>query len=502
MTKELKNLYEQLIEDMILDGIDGMTSELKDMIQNSPTEQKRSMILTIMEENNPEHRLLCSRIQKVLNDNKSSEMKHIKEVVKMLREYVEVSDTEVKTMGEVMTPISLVEEMLDTLPDTVWSNPNLKWLDPCNGVGTFVSIIVERLMKGLSTFEPDEKKRYEHIMENMIYVCELQPKNVFLYMYAFDPKNEYDLNIYNGSFLENGFDKHMNRFTVLDEIQFDIVVMNPPYQELKEGNTKSQAIWDRFVIKVLQKSLIKDGYLVAVHPDTWRRIGNGFKNVRSLLKNLQMLYLEFHDLRDGVKTFGAQTSYDFYCVRNTENLGNFNTKVKCIDGKIERVDISKMEFIPNGMFDVFQKLIDKDGGEKRINTLFSRSAYGNDKKNMNREKTEEFQFPCIYTTQKDGSINFLYSNTKSNGHFGIPKVIWSNGGATTPIVDINGEYGVTNFSYAIIDEPENLERIKEAMLTPEFLKLMKFAQGKSSLHRYDYNAISLFRKDFWVDFLK
>ena len=206
MTKELKNLYEQLIEDMILDGIDGMTSELKDMIQNSPTEQKRSMILTIMEENNPEHRLLCSRIQKVLNDNKSSEMKHIKEVVKMLREYVEVSDTEVKTMGEVMTPISLVEEMLDTLPDTVWSNPNLKWLDPCNGVGTFVSIIVERLMKGLSTFEPDEKKRYEHIMENMIYVCELQPKNVFLYMYAFDPKNEYDLNIYNGSFLENGFD--------------------------------------------------------------------------------------------------------------------------------------------------------------------------------------------------------------------------------------------------------------------------------------------------------
>ena len=119
MTKELRNLYEQLIEDMIIDGISGMTPELKKMILDSPIEKRRSMILTNMEENNPEHRLLCSRIQKVLSDGNASEMKHIKEVVKMLREYVEVSDTEVKTMGEVMTPISLVEEMLDTLPDSM-----------------------------------------------------------------------------------------------------------------------------------------------------------------------------------------------------------------------------------------------------------------------------------------------------------------------------------------------------------------------------------------------
>jgi hypothetical protein len=500
MTKELKNLYEELIEDMIMDGIDGMTSELKNMIQNSPTEQKRSMILTIMEENNPEHRLLCSRIQKVLSDGKSSEMKHIKEVVKMLREYVEVSDTEVKTMGEVMTPISLVEEMLDTLPDNVWSNPSLRWLDPCNGVGTFVSVIVERLMKGLSTFEPDEKKRYEHIMENMIYVCELQSKNVFLYMYAFDPKNEYDLNIYNGSFLDDGFDNHMNQFTVLDEIQFDIVVMNPPYQELKEGNKKSQALWDKFVIKVLEKTLVKDGYLVAVHPDGWKNVYGMFKNVQLLLRNRQILYLEMHNFRDGIKTFGAATTYDFYCVRNTENLGNFNTKIKCTDGKIERADISKMEYIPNGMFSEIQKIMAKDG-EKRVNILYSRTLYGIDKPNMSKEKTDEFKYPCIYTTVKDGSINFWYSNTNTRGHFGIPKVIWSNGYSTTPIVDSKGEYGLTQFSSAIVDDVENLERIKKALETPEFIKIMRPVDDGCT-HKYNYKAISLFRKDFWVDFLK
>ena len=123
-------------------------------------------------------------------------MNHIKDVVTMLREYVKVSKTEVKTMGEVMTPISLVEEMLDTLPYDVWTNPNLKWLDPCGGVGTFFSVVIERLMKGLISFQPDEKLRYKHILENMIYTCELQAKNLFLFLYAFDPKDEYAWNIY------------------------------------------------------------------------------------------------------------------------------------------------------------------------------------------------------------------------------------------------------------------------------------------------------------------
>jgi hypothetical protein len=194
MTTDLKNIYEDLIQDMIIDGINGMTPELKEMIQNAPIEKRRSMIITILEENNVEHKLMCNTIQKTVNGGDDSEMSHIKNVVTMLREYVKVSAVEVKTHGEVMTPISLVEEMLDTLPYEVWSNPDLKWLDPCNGVGTFFSVVIERLMKGLISFEPNEKLRYKHILENMIYVCELQAKNIFLYLYAFDPKDEYALN--------------------------------------------------------------------------------------------------------------------------------------------------------------------------------------------------------------------------------------------------------------------------------------------------------------------
>jgi len=347
MKTELKNTYENLIQDMIVDGINGMTPEMKEMILTAPVEKRRSMILTVLEENNVEHRLLCNKIHKTNNTENHSEMNHIKDVVTMLRDYVKVSATEVKTMGEVMTPITLVEEMLDTLPYEVWTNPNLKWLDPCNGVGTFFSVVIERLMKGLVSFQPDEKLRYKHILENMIYACELQAKNLFLFLYAFDPKDEYALNIYNGSYLEEGFDKHMEFWGVE---KFDIIVMNPPYQELKEGNKKSQALWNKFVVKTIN-DLVEGGYLVAVHPSGWRDVDGDFKNVQILLKSKQLLYLEVHSKKDGIKTFGAGTPYDFYCLHNVPN--KMFTKIKCEDGTTQRVDISNMEFIPNGMYKEF-----------------------------------------------------------------------------------------------------------------------------------------------------
>lgn len=497
MNTELKNIYEDLIQNMVIDGISGITPEIKNLIQNAPVEKRRSMILTVLEENNVEHRLLCNKIQKTVNTDNHSEMNHIKDVVGMLREYVKVSATEVKTMGEVMTPITLVEEMLDTLPYEVWTNPNLKWLDNSNGVGTFFSVVIERLMKGLISFQPDEKLRYKHIIENMIYACELQAKNLFLFLYAFDPKDEYALNIYNGSYLTEGFDKQMELWGV---DKFDVVVMNPPYQELKEGNKKSQALWDKFVIKTISQ-LIEGGYLVAVHPEGWRSVGKEFSNVRELLKSKQMLSLDIHDYADGLKTFGAKTTYDFYCLHNVPNT--MFTKIKCMDGTTQRVDISKMEFIPNGMYEEFEKLLAKNGEEK-VKVLHSFSDYETRKEYMSNEQTDEFKYPCVYTSLSTDVVNFKYSSTNQKGHFNLPKVIWSNGTASKPIVDENGEYGLTQFAYGIIDEPKNLPFIQKAMLHPDFIKLMNFRDGNGGKfgHRYDKNTIALFRKDFWKEFLK
>jgi hypothetical protein len=282
--------------------------------------------------------------------------------------------------------------------------------------------------------------------------------------------------------------------------KFDVIVMNPPYQNFfAETNKKSQPLWDKFVIKTISQ-LIDGGYLVAVHPDSWRRIDGDFKLVGNLLKNKQILYLEVHNKYDGQKTFGASTSYDFYCLRNVPNT--MFTKIKCMDGTTQRVDISKMDFIPNGMYKEFEKLIAKKD-EDKVNILYSSSDYGNYKKEqMSKELTEEHKYPCLYLTYKDASYKLWYSNTNQKGHFGIPKIIWSNG-ISSPIIDENGEYGVMNFACSIVDDPKNLPFIQKAMLHPDFIKLMSFSDGDTGTgHRYNKKTISLFRKDFWKDFLK
>ena len=493
MNTELKNTYENLIQEMIIDGIDGMTPEIKDIIQNAPVEKRRSMVLTILEENNTEHRLLCNKIQQTVDTDNYSEMNHIKDVVTMLRDYVKIAKTEVKTKGEVMTPISLVEEMLDTLPYDVWTNPNLKWLDPCGGVGTFFSVVIERLMKGLISFQPDEKLRYKHILENMIYTCELQAKNLFLFLYAFDPKDEYALNIYNGSYLTNGFDKQME-FWGVDK--FNVVVMNPPYNTTPV-NGKTHSLWDKFVIKTISQ-LVEGGYMVAVHPSGWRNVKGMFKDIQNLLKSKQILYLEIHDANDGIKTFGVTTAYDFYCLHNVQNT--MFTKIKCLDGSIERIDISKMDFIPNGMFSLIKKIIANKNDEK-VEIIANSTYHTQRTKLMSKNKTEQFKYPCIDNVSKKGKLSCVwYSNNNTLGHFGKAKIIVGCFGINT-FIDEKGEFGMTQHGIGIVDTVDNLKRIKEVLKNKGFQKLNKMTSvaGMKDVP-LNHKVISLFRKDFWKEF--
>jgi site-specific DNA-methyltransferase (adenine-specific) len=80
--------------------------------------------------------------------------------------------------GEVFTPLELVEEMLDKLPKDVWSNPLYKWLDPAAGSGAFPICIYYRLMIGLKEEIKNENLRRKHILENMLYMCEIDENNI------------------------------------------------------------------------------------------------------------------------------------------------------------------------------------------------------------------------------------------------------------------------------------------------------------------------------------
>jgi len=101
--------------------------------------------------------------------------------------------------------------------------------------------------------------------------------------------------------------------------------------------------------------------------------------------------------------------------------------------------------------------------------MYSRSAYGSDKKNVSETKDDIYKHPVVYTIRIKDGIVLLYSNTRDNGHFGIPKLILKRGSVYS-ILDIKGEYGMTQFASAIVDTPENLIKIKEAIESRKFKK--------------------------------
>lgn len=71
--------------------------------------------------------------------------------------------------GEVFTPASLVNEMLDTLPTSTFTDPSTTFLDPAAGDGNFLIEILKR--KLLYTDNPLQALR-------TIYGVELMPDNV------------------------------------------------------------------------------------------------------------------------------------------------------------------------------------------------------------------------------------------------------------------------------------------------------------------------------------
>ncbi|ADO67431.1 hypothetical protein crov397 [Cafeteria roenbergensis virus] len=63
------------------------------------------------------------------------------------------------------------------------------------------------------------------------------------------------------------------------------------------------------------------------------------------------------------------------------------------------------------MIIIFYKKITNNN--EKIEIIYSRSAYGNDKKWTNRTKTGKFKYPCILSTPEKGII-YMYSDHKNN----------------------------------------------------------------------------------------
>jgi hypothetical protein len=255
-----QNIFEEIIDRMILDGIAGMNESFRNTISNLPIREKRMTILSLLDKDLN----LFKRIKALISNEKITKIDHLKEVILMLREYVKVGPEERKKFGEVFTDLNLVKHILSRIPEEDFKNPNKTFLDLANGTGVFPLVVIYRLMKGLADVEgfEDPEFRYKHIVENQIFVSEIQPKNMFLFLCLIDPYDEYDLNIYCGSSLDDGFRKHMKE--VWKKNSFSYSIGNPPFNQNVD-------------LKFLKLSHDVSENTIIIHPSVWL-IDNKLKN--------------------------------------------------------------------------------------------------------------------------------------------------------------------------------------------------------------------------------
>jgi hypothetical protein len=209
--------------------------------------------------------------------------------------------------------------------------------------------------------------------------------------------------------------------------------------------------------------------------------------------------LEIHNEKDGQRIFHSGTRYDWYILKNTENENKTTIKFQKLDNEKDAVMLSintkNIEFIPNAQHNLINELL-ATKTQKQCDVIYSRSEYGTDKKWVSRDKSKEFKYPCVYTINSKNQIKLFYSNIIKR-HFGISKLIWSNGSIKSigSIIDTTGKYGLTQFAYAIIDDPQNLEQLKVAFDSDNFRELMEScAVGQ---YMVNHRIIPLFRHDWW-----
>ena len=70
---------------------------------------------------------------------------------------------------EVFTSPKLANQMLDMVPQELFSNPRAKILDPFCKSGVFLREIVKRLDRGLEDIIPDKQQRIDHILHKQVF---------------------------------------------------------------------------------------------------------------------------------------------------------------------------------------------------------------------------------------------------------------------------------------------------------------------------------------------
>jgi hypothetical protein len=414
---------------------------------------------------------------------KTSLIDRPKELLELINECLKPKTIEKKQFGEVFTPIKLVNEMLDKLPNEVWLDKNLKWLDPANGMGNFPIIIYLRLMESLKDEIKDEKIRKKHILENMLYMCELNKKNVFITKYIFDINNEYKLNLYEGDSLKLDYEKKFN------VKEFDIIVGNPPYQQkAATGDNKLYLNFTKICIKILKDN----GFLLFITPRNILEYLLLVEKNRKYINNFyQIKYIAIETCNHYFYNIGS--TFIYFLIE--KKLYYEKTKIEYIysnNNEIIELMLEKEYKIPKVLtkldIEILSELTSKINNYILNDFIFNNKTQRIRKEHINKNiisinETEKHKIKIIDTINKTIPFpgKYYYYNLKDNV-FNKDKLILSKKGYLMPYVDNTKSYTYSdNFKYIIDD---NLEQIK-LLLDSKIVKYLLFQYSKNGFDSID-----------------
>jgi hypothetical protein len=422
------------------------------------------------------------------------------EVRSRIEKYFIPSNEEKRNNAEIPTPVILVNEMLNIIPVGYWKTPKT-YFEPCCGKGNFVLGIFDKLYEGLEESIPNKTERIRIIMKS-IYYSDITPMNVFIttellkchiQYYTGNNEMDYSFNSYVGDTLQINLEEQFNIKG------FDAVIGNPPYNgsgSVGIGNS----IWQKFTTNALNYWIVKNGLLLFVHPSGWRKPDSKrgkYLNMFDLMTNEnQMVYLEIHGLKDGLKTFKCGTRYDWYLIEKTRKYKE--SVVIDEENKKNKLDLSNFKWLPNSNIQKIKSILANDD-DIRCNIIYSTPYHSVLKKQMSRTQNEEFKYECIHTTPKAGP-RIMYSNVNNKGHFGISKVIFGDSGISNPIIDMDGNYGMTEHSMAIqVSTYDEANNISNAIKSDNFMNIIKSCSF--STYQLDWRIFKEFKNNFWKEFV-